>query len=154
MATRRQNTLSPSSSSRLASARLTASRQTSSRQSSGRLASTQPSRAARTVRWGAAVVEPARRTSNHALTDVNGGVAGGRGRRERRSAVRLQGSLPAVRGQEMVGGQQFVGGPGGATSSEAAAEVSSFTRNRIRHAFELFGACMMIVTFLAMAMFA
>jgi hypothetical protein len=33
-------------------------------------------------------------------------------------------------------------------------EVRSFTRNRIRHAFDLFGACMMIVTFLAMAMFA
>lgn len=31
---------------------------------------------------------------------------------------------------------------------------SAFTRSRIRYAFELFGACMLIVTFLALAMFA
>ena len=36
----------------------------------------------------------------------------------------------------------------------APALPSSFTQNRIRHAFELFGACMMIVTFLVLAMFA
>lgn len=32
--------------------------------------------------------------------------------------------------------------------------VGSFAQNRVRHAFELFGACMMIAAFLAMAMFA
>ena len=128
MATRRQNTLSPSSSSRLASGRLTASQ----------------NRAGRPVRWGAAVVESARPTTTHSWKSIKGRV-----RRERRAAVRLQGGLPLVAGV-----QDSVGGPGGAASSAVSVEVRSFTRNRIRHAFDLFGACMMIVTFLAMAMFA
>lgn len=128
MATRRQNTLSPSSSSRLASARLTASQ----------------SCAGRPVRWGAAVVEPARRTTSHLWAEVSG-----RSRRERRAAVRLQSASPTVASV-----QDHVGGPGGATIATVPVKVSPFTQNRIRHAFELFGACMMIVTFLAMAMFA
>lgn len=36
----------------------------------------------------------------------------------------------------------------------ACAGGAVFTRSRIRYAFELFGACMMIVAFLALAMFA
>jgi hypothetical protein len=130
MATRRQQTLSPSSSSRLASGRLTASQ----------------SRAGQPVRWGSAVVEPTRRSTSSYWTTLND-----RPRRERRAPVCLQGALSFV-----PGGQDSVGGPGGVANSVASVapvEVRSFTQNRIRHAFELFGACMMIVTFLAMAMF-
>ncbi len=41
------------------------------------------------------------------------------------------------------------------TLTKAAPNVGvSFARNRIRHAFEMFGSCMMILAFLALAMFA
>ena len=72
-------------------------------------------------------------------------------RRKRHTQVSLQGRVSSARRV-----QDLVGGPGGAAkpvASAAPAQVGSFTQNRIRHAFELFGACMMIVTFLAVAMF-
>lgn len=124
MAARSLNDSTLASSSRLASAHLVAGR----------------TRAARTVRWGAAVVEPARRGANQGWQDVNG----------RRSA-----HSGAVRGAQAVA---QVPSARPAVSQAVAADAvdtnGSFTQNRIRHAFELFGACMMIVTFLALAMFA
>jgi len=130
MATRRQQTLSPASSSRLASGRLTAS----------------PSRVGQPVRWGSAVVDSSRKVVNLSLAGVKD-----RPRRKRHTPVSLQGRASSARRV-----QDSVGGPGGAAKSVASAapaQVGSFTQNRIRHAFELFGACMMIVTFLAVAMF-
>jgi len=112
------------SSSRLASAHLVAGR----------------TRAARTVRWGAAVVEPARRGANQGWQDVNGRrAANGSAARGAQAVAQVPHIPPAV---------------SHSAAADAADPNGSFTQNRIRHAFELFGACMMIVTFLALAMFA
>lgn len=158
MATRRQQKLSPSSSSRLASARLTASKNVHA----ARVSSSGP---APFVRWGSAVVEPVQGRVNDEFVGGNG-----RRRRERHSARRMQSQLRAIRPEQPkvvaaaaviesqvataglgAGSGRSAGAQGGGAS---AATATSFTQNRIRHAFELFGACMMIVTFLAMAMFA
>lgn len=133
--------ISLTSSSRLASASLAASNQPASK-----------TRTARTVRWGAAVVEPARRGANRLSQHVNGQQSpGGRPtsgqrigqRRLPRSVRRAPVSLDEA--CQVATATQAVAAP---------VQTSSFTQNRIRHALELFGACMMIVTFLALAMFA
>lgn len=164
MATRRQQKLSPSSSSRLASARLATARLAASKNvHAARVSSSGP---APFVRWGSAVVES---VQGRVTEDFVGG--NGRRRRERHSARRMQSQLRAIRPEQpkvvaapvaAAAIQSQVAKTGGCTGRSAgvqgggtsAAPATSFTQNRIRHAFELFGACMMIVTFLAMAMFA
>jgi hypothetical protein len=108
----------------------------SSRLASRRLAISQAS-AGTPVRWGSAVVARPNKSTNHCWSEISTRSRGGR-----RTTVWVGQVEPTSRADVVVVGQdQPVAG-------------SSFTQNRIRHAFELFGACMMIVTFLALAMFA
>jgi hypothetical protein len=136
---------SSSASSRLASARLT----------TGSLAASQ-ARAGATVRWGSAVVEPARRELRRESgtnreprrsTTQCWQEASTASRRGRRTTVWVDGS-------RLEGGRSGLSEPAAVASYDASEVAGSFTQNRIRYAFELFGACMLIVTFLALAMFA
>ena len=74
-------------------------------------------------------------------------------RRGRRAAGWVDEGAPKVAVQPQPArlrtAQQLVAG-----SAAAAAPGASFAQSRIRHALDLFGACMMIVAFLAFAMFA
>lgn len=139
----RQQDHATASSSRLASAYRAAAR-ASARASASASART---RAPRPVRWGAAVVESGP-TKSLQMRDFRHDLGGSQVRR-------LGGHVPTL--SASTGRQSVV--ERGQVSTLAApvaapALPSSFTQNRIRHAFELFGACMMIVTFLVLAMFA
>jgi len=125
---------------------------TSTRQASRRL-SASTSGAARAagqqrVRWGAAVVEPANRRQTSSWSEVSTKV-----RRGRRTTVWVDETLPKVASRAQPVRRRVVRELAPAPK-QAVAAGDSFARNRIRHAFELFGACMMIITFLAFAMFA
>jgi len=100
------------------------------------------------VRWGAAVVDSVQNRQNYGWKEV-----GGAPRRARRTTVWVGEApqRPATKPQPARPRpiQQLETAP-----RAAASTGESFAQNRIRHAFELFGACMMIVTFLAFAMFA
>jgi hypothetical protein len=115
----------------------------SSRLASASVAATK-TRAARAVRWGAAVAEPARRGGNNCRYEGNAIHAPG---------SEMAACRPTVR-RVAVSLDEACKVATAIQASAAPAETSSFTQNRIRHALELFGACMMIVTFLAMAIFA
>lgn len=107
------------------------------------------------VRWGAAVVEPAKRSQASSWSEVSSKV-----RRGRRTTVWVDEALPQVASRAQVASRPQPARPrvirelAPAPKAVAAEAGDSFARNRIRHAFELFGACMMIITFLAFAMFA
>ncbi|MCK5944372.1 MAG: hypothetical protein KAI24_20460 [Planctomycetes bacterium] len=104
------------------------------------------------VRWGAAVVEPASGSQQASWKQVSSRV-----RRGRRTTVWVDDVLPKATQRPAPRKPRVVRelDPRPATRSVEAVEAGdSFARNRIRHAFELFGACMLIVTFLALAMFA
>ena len=107
----------------------------SSRLASGRLTVSQ-ARAGAPARWGSAVVEPARKGANHYWKQASNRSQGGR-----RSTVWI----------DEVGGHSASMAAG--TGAAELGAGGTFTQNRIRYAFELFGACMLIVTFLALAMF-
>ena len=100
------------------------------------------------VRWGAAVVDPVQNRQNYGWHEVVGAPRRARrttvwvGEAPQRQAVKPQPARPRPI-------QQLETAP-----KLAASTGEAFAQNRIRHAFELFGACMMIVTFLAFAMFA
>ena len=100
------------------------------------------------VRWGAAVVDPVQNRQNYGWNEVVGAP-----RRARRTTVwvgeasQRQPAKPQPARPRPI--QQLETAP-----KVAASTGDAFAQNRIRHAFELFGACMMIVTFLAFAMFA
>ena len=127
MAAIRQQDRSRSSSSRLASAYLAAGR----------------TRSVRPVRWGAAVVEPHRARTKRLFAASNGfPVASAQG-----DGAGLRTLTGSTRRQLPIASSQM-------RALAAPSDTAPFTQNRIRHAFELFGACMMIVTFLALAMFA
>jgi len=74
-------------------------------------------------------------------------------RRGRRAVTWVDGGTPKVGFQpqpaRLRSAQQLV-----ASDEALAAPGASFAQSRIRHALDLFGACMMIVAFLAFAMFA
>lgn len=101
-----------------------------------------------TVRWGAAVVEPriGREASN--WQEVSS-----KSRRGRRTTVWVDEALPKVASRPQPARPRVIRELAPAPKADLSAG-DSFARNRIRHAFELFGACMMIITFLAFAMFA
>ena len=142
MAPNRLKHLSSSASSRTASA--LASR-LDSVLASRRLAASQVG----AVRWGAAIAAPVR----IGVTNCWENVSRKRQTSDRRSYRSTDRSTDRSTGW-------LDRTPPAVTSKVAIADGSetrpgsSFTRNRIRHAFELFGACMMIVTFLVLAMFA
>ena len=68
-----------------------------------------------------------------------------------RARTALGGSDGAMQGRAMIG--RKVRAAVAAPRSSAAVAGRAFAENRINHALELFGACMLIVAFLAMAMF-
>jgi len=135
----RQQDHATASSSRLASAYRAAASASASASSR--------TRAARPVRWGAAVVESGTTKSLH-MRDFRHDLHGSQVRRLGRHVP----TLSASTGRQSVVERGQVSTL--AAPVAAPALPSSFTQNRIRHAFELFGACMMIVTFLVLAMFA
>ncbi|MFN3243026.1 MAG: hypothetical protein ACE37K_16120 [Planctomycetota bacterium] len=157
MVTISQQTLPLTTSTRQASRRLTASTAASTTASraagavggAARSTSTGPATRPATnqrVRWGAAVVEPAKRGQAASWSEVSTKV-----RRGRRTTVWVDEALPKVAGRPQPVRPRVVRELEPPRQAKAG---DSFARNRIRHAFELFGACMMIITFLALAMFA
>lgn len=155
MAAIRQQSLPLSSPSRLANGLATArpAGATASPSASGAAAARQVSgQVGGHVRWGAAVVQTQTRSQDRSWREVSS-----RTRRGRRTTVWVDEVLPPVANQAIAtGGATRLAGAATrvATATAAPQAGDSFARNRIRHAFELFGACMMIITFLALAMFA
>lgn len=103
------------------------------------------------VRWGAAVAaaggsRSADVTSAHSTTWR---MASSRRRRGGRTTVWVDEGFPERLRRAAPKAVREVPGRTGRHLGDG-----EFTRNRIRHAFELFGACMMIVTFLVLAVFA
>lgn len=100
------------------------------------------------VRWGAAVVDPSEGRQVLAWKDLKEA-----GRRGRRARVTGDGSLSKLVGKQLPARPRAAGA---SAVAEAGTDPSggTFARNRIQRGLDLFGACMMIVTFLAFAMFA
>ena len=103
------------------------------------------------VRWGAAIVNPSKSRQNPFQNDFTVGP-----REPRRTTVwtaeemvRVEQDIRAkARGERAPA-------PEGPNSSERAPNAgATFAESRFHHAFDLFGACMMIAGFLAFAMFA
>ena len=100
------------------------------------------------VRWGAALHDPKVGRQVIAWEELKNLP-----RRSRRARAAADGALSQLAGRPQVarrrlGDQPMIAAP------ESAATGSTFARNRIQRGLDLFGACMMIVTFLAFAMFA
>lgn len=100
------------------------------------------------VRWGSAVMTPER--GRQAIVEKHLTVGPRAPRRtpvwSPEELVRVEQDIRARHGQRdsrVPMGRQ-----------EAPEDGGAFAQSRIRHAFELFGACMMIAGFLALAMFA
>ena len=128
-------------------------------------------------RWGAAIVSTGEPSASPGWREVSN-----RRRRGRRTTVWVDDSLPVatpsrvgpgvrVTARSQVGSTrvaaqdstrqaassvvlQLHSAPSVSIAADECPAVGSFAQNRVRHAFELFGACMMIAAFLAMAMFA
>ena len=100
------------------------------------------------VRWGAAIHDPRKGQQVIAWEELKN-----QPRRGRRTRATADGSLTQLVGQPQVA-RRRLGVPPKAAASEDAATGATFARNRIQRGLDLFGACMMIVTFLAFAMFA
>ena len=132
--------LSTSSSSRKASA--IASR---------RLASSHTS-AGRSVSWGSAVFDPTGESTNFVLAGIN--VSARRAPKAASAAVRTLGGTANTMRSPVSDPLLAAGDWGGVAGCPARRVVNPLTQNRIRYALESFGACMMIITILALAMFA
>lgn len=103
------------------------------------------------VRWGSAVAVPPKEEQAHNIKHFTVGP-----KKPRKTTVwtaeelvRVEQDIRARRGQPEPTSQQDP-----RVAGEDLSEGGLFARSRIRHAFELFGACMMIAGFLAFAMFA
>ena len=106
-------------------------------------------------RWGAAVVELERGSVSPCWEEVRTRISGGR-----RTAVWVeQGrTRAALANAEHASAARSPAGRRARAAvavprSAVAAAGDVFAENRINHALELFGACMLIVAFLAVAMF-
>lgn len=132
--------LSTSSSSRKASA--IASR---------RLASSHTS-AGRSVSWGSAVFDPTGESANYLLAGIN--VNARRAPKAASAAGRTLGGMAKTMRSPVSDPVLAAGDWGGVAGYPTRRVANPLTQNRIRYALESFGACMLIVTFLALAMFA
>jgi len=100
------------------------------------------------VRWGSALLNPVEHGQAACSEDLRVGPRSRR-RVQRWSAEEL------IRVERGIRARNGAADPRTAQSERVApAEGDTFAQSRIRHAFELFGACMLIAGFLAFAMFA
>lgn len=132
--------LSTSSSSRKAS--VIASR---------RLASTHTS-AGRSPSWGSAVFDPEGKSANFVLAGINDSAR--RAPKAASAASRTLDGMAKTMRSPVSNPALAAGDWGGVAGYPTRRVAKPFTQNRIRYALESFGACMLIITFLALAMFA
>ena len=100
------------------------------------------------VRWGAAIHDPRKGQQVIAWEELKN-----QPRRGRRTRATAESARSQLAGQPQVA-RRRLGGQQKSAASMDAATGATFARNRIQRGLDLFGACMMIVTFLAFAMFA
>ena len=105
----------------------------------GRDARSRHARAIGPVRWGAAVVEPGRDVATHCWQEARVRRSGAR----RTTVWVAAAASPTARPARELRGMDDV----------PPAGQPAYSQRRIRHALELGAACVMIVAFLAMAMF-
>ena len=101
-----------------------------------------------TVRWGSALLDPMGQTQDIHSEDLRVGPSSPR-------RVRRWTAEELIRVERGIRARSGATDPRTAQGERAApTEGDAFAQSRIRHAFELFGACMLIAGFLAFAMFA
>ncbi len=108
--------------------------------------------AGRSVSWGSAVFDPNDENTNFVLAGIN--VSARRAPKAARAAGRTLGGMAKTMRSPVSDPVLAASDWGGVAGYPARRIANPLTQNRIRYALESFGACMLIITFLALAMFA